>query len=100
MGTTVQIAIMAMERATRLCRRSVVMKDIRNQKSGLMRRSLSLGSAGATVGGQQRSAPSRAVALKNGEDGRQDDQRRDSRRRQAADYGATERCGLGAGFAE
>jgi multidrug efflux pump subunit AcrB len=50
------------------------------------------------VGGQQRSALSRVLALKNGENGRQDDQRGDRPPRQAADHGATERCGLRAAF--
>ena len=52
------------------------------------------------VGGQQRSALSRVLALENGENRRQDDQRRDGPARQAADDGASERGGLRAAFPE
>src|SRR6266446_7453936 len=49
-------------------------------------------SSARKVGGQQRSALSRALPLDNGENCRQDDQGSDGPPRQAADHGATERC--------
>src|ERR1700730_19183095 len=55
-------------------------------------------SSARKVGGQQRSALSGVLALENGKNGRQDDQRGDSPPGQATDHGATERRGLRAAF--
>src|ERR687891_687568 len=92
-GDAMLLATMATAAVICLCQRFPAMGKIRNVRCVLMRQS-GLGGGvglergiGAMVGGQQRSALSRVLALENGENGRQDDQRGDGPPGQAADHG-------------